>query len=128
MNALSWTDVDLSEFTFDLSGDRTRIELSSNYDGSDVATITCTGHLAIRVNSSLPPNSSSLPVFVGECSVKPLSEVALKESLSRQGYGFQFEGKRNLPEESGNGYHIRIEGGEVEADIIAMECNIATTE
>ena len=123
-----WEDVDLTRFCLEPSFDRAIIEITNCYDGSDLATITCSGILVVKINSALTPNGSTLPVFVGELVVRSYaSSEAAGKLLADSDYGFVFENGKILPRHVLEVFEIVIRGGEIEACMIAIDCQTTAT-
>ena len=115
-------DCDLSSFFISPDLSSAEIELSSNYNGDTLAKIVCKRLLIIQLNSALAFDHSKLPALVGEFQVTSLDRESAVECLRNHNYGFERIGS-SFSDSSATVWWIRIEGGEIECQIIAMDCD-----
>ena len=119
-----WEDVDLTRFCLEPSVNRAVIELTSCFDGSDLARIICSGILLVKMSSTLAVNGSELPVFIGKVTINVYSIEEHSRLLEECGFGFKFGDQMNLRENISEVTLISIHGGEIEALLIAKDCEI----
>lgn len=118
-----WEDCDLTRIALGETLGQLTIELSNNYDGETLAMIVCRGLLSIRINSALTLDESELPVFAGKVLLYKLKVDEATAHLQSQGYGFSRSGSAT-PFNSDAIWRIHIEGGEIDREVLARECQI----
>jgi hypothetical protein len=118
----SWSDVNLTILVLLPSTSKAVIVLSSIYDGSELATIECSGLLSAHIDSAMAPNGSQLPLLLGRVEVSSHSGELVESALAKGGYAFSF------PEPIERTFacvtEVLLEGGEIEVRILATTCTV----
>ena len=118
-----WEDCDLTRIALGETLGQLKIELRNNYDGETLALLVCSGLLAIRINSALAFDWGELPVFVGKVQLHKLEADDATACLQSHGYGFSRSGTAT-PFTPDAILKIRIEGGEIDCEVLARECQV----
>lgn len=115
-----YSDVDLSDLTFDAAASRVVLRFFTKTDGSEIESIVCTGVVLFGYHC---PLDEDLPVYIGEVdhtTVPRRDAVGLFERLH---YGYREPSGGVLIPDADYVQHLHVEGG-VTVDILCIDVSV----